>query len=130
MTTAIKSGQFLHVPKTKKLTEAEKKEVAKKIAAQKEKDSEIISGVFKNIESPGTSIQFWFKKYNEPPVYYEFQDGQRYDVPRMVAEHINQNTKLKSYSYPQECWEGKQVPLVQSDGKKKDRYMFVEAPGL
>lgn len=130
MQTAIKSGQMLNRPKNHKLTDTEKKEVKKKIDAQKERDSEIITGVFKNVESPGSSLQFWFKKYDEPPVYYEFQDGQRYEVPRMVAEHINQNTKVKSHEYPKEAWEGKMVPIIRPTGKTRDRYLFIEGAGL
>ena len=130
MSVSIKSGEYLNVPKTRKLNEAGKKDAAKKIAAQKEKDSEVISGVFKNIECPGSSLQFWFKKYEEPPVYYEFLDGQRYDVPRMVAEHLNTGTRVKSFSYPQEVWEGKQIPIITPTGKGRDRFLFVEAAGL
>jgi hypothetical protein len=130
MSVSIRSGESLTIPKNKKLTDAEKKEAKKKIDAAKEKDAEIISGVFKNIECPGSSLQFWFKKYDEPPVYYEFLDGQRYDIPRMVAEHINKGTKVKSHEYPQAVWEGKQVPVITPTGKTRDRYLFVEAAGL
>lgn len=130
MSVSIKSGQYLNIPKTKRLNEAQKKEAAKKIAAQKEKDGEVISGVFKNIECKGSSLSFWFKKYDEPPIYYEFMDGQRYEIPRMVAEHINKGTRVTSFEYPQEVWEGKQVPIITPTGAAKDRFLFVEAAGL
>jgi len=130
MSVSIKSGEYLNIPKNRKLDEAGKKAAAKKIAAQKEKDSEIISGVFKNIECPGSSVQFWFKKYEEPPTYYEFLDGHRYSVPRMVAEHLNNGTRVKSHQYPQAVWEGKQVPVITPTGKARDRFLFVEAAGL
>lgn len=130
MSVAIKSGEYLNIPAKKALSEADKKEVAKKIAAAKEKDSELVTGTFKNIECPGSSLQFWFKKYDEPPVYYELLDGQKYTIPRMVAEHLNTGTRVKSHEYPQHVWEGKQVPIITPTGKTRDRYLFVEAPGL
>ena len=130
MSVSIKSGEYLNIPKTRKLDDAGKKLLAKKIAEAKEKDSEIISGVFKNIESTGSSVQFWFKKYDEPPIYYEFLDGERYSIPRMVAAHLNTATRVKSHEYPQVVWEGKQVPVITPTGKTRDRFLFVEAAGL
>jgi len=130
MSVAIKSGESLSIPKNKKLNEAEKKEAAKKIEAAKEKDMEPVSGVFKNIECPGSSVQFWFKKYDESPVYYNFFDGQRYTVPRMVSIHLNTNTRVRSFEYPKEVWEGRQIPIISPTGKRRDRYLFVEGAGL
>ena len=130
MTTAIKSGEYLNIPQTKKLTETQKKEAAKKIAAAKEQDMELVSGTFKNIECPGSSIQFWFKKYDEPPMYYEFQDGQKYTIPKMVAHHLNVGTRVKTHEYIKDVFEDRQVPLVSPTGKCRDRYLFVEAAGL
>lgn len=130
MSIPIKSGEYLNIPKTKKLTEEEKKVAKKKIAEAKERDSEMVTGTFKNIEAPGCDISFWFKKYDEPPVYYNFFDGQNYTIPRMVAEHINTGTEIKQFEYQASPFGPGNVPVISPTGKAKTRYLFVNAPGL
>lgn len=53
-------------------------------------DSKMVKGRFFCHEPKGGSITFPFKKYKEiPRVDYTFEDGKDYEIPLMVAKHIN-----------------------------------------
>lgn len=66
------------------------REVAEKMKKQIEKDTRIVKGMFKNEELPGAPLSFSFLKYKEVPLKtYTFEDGKAYEVPFMIASHIN-----------------------------------------
>lgn len=79
----------------KKLTKAE---LAKKIDAMRERDMELVTGIFRYIEKPNQKLQFNYHKYEgDGNPRYELVDGQRYRLPRMVARHLNQNCYYVEY---------------------------------
>lgn len=87
----------LIVPKKeeRKLT---KIEVAKKVEAERERDTELVTGLFRYIEKPGQKLCFKYKKYaQDSNKKYELEDGKRYRIPRMVARHLNQNCFYSEY---------------------------------
>lgn len=56
----------------------------------KEKDRQLVKGVFRCYEPIGGTMKFSFKKYKEDPVLtLTMRDGETYEVPRMVAKHLN-----------------------------------------
>ena len=59
---------------------------------QRDKDREMVKGIFKFYEVPGGSMSFVFKVYKEDPVErFDFVDGQVYSIPLGVAKHLNKN---------------------------------------
>lgn len=77
-----------------------KKAVTPNIKFQREKDHEMVKGIFKNYETPGGWFAFSFKKYKEDPVTrYELMDGEIYTIPRMVARHIANDLWYPVHSY-------------------------------
>ena len=93
---SIKTFNFV---RKKALTEAQKKEAKKTIAAQREKDNEMVTGIFKNRTGEG-KISFSYGKYKEDGTsIYEFEDGVTYTIPRMVANHLNQGTSVAKREY-------------------------------
>lgn len=80
-------------------------EMRKKIAAMRERDEEMVTGIFKNLENPATNgslgmAQFGFKKYHGQDYdFYELHDGERYTIPRMVAIHLNNDCYYKEYQH-------------------------------
>lgn len=59
---------------------------------QRDKDREMVRGIFKFYEIPGGSMSFVFKAYKEDPVErYDFLDGETYRIPLGVAKHLNKN---------------------------------------
>jgi hypothetical protein len=79
----------------KKLTKAE---LAKKIPSIKERDNELVTGIFRYIEKPRQTLRFRFHKYDDDGnKQYELEDGKRYRIPRMVARHLNNNCYYVEY---------------------------------
>jgi hypothetical protein len=85
-------SQNLYNPNRNKIS---KEDLAKQIRKMREKDAEMVTGVFKNHENPAAGaslgiLRFSYKKYHgEPNVVYELRDGERYRIPRGVKNHIN-----------------------------------------
>jgi hypothetical protein len=81
----------------RKLTKAEG---MKKLDAMKERDQQLVTGVFRYIEHKGGTLRFRFHKYPDDGYpQYELQDGQIYKLPRMVARHLNQNVHYREYKH-------------------------------
>lgn len=86
----------------KKIT---KEELAKQIRKLQDRDSEMVMGIFKNLENPATagsrgSVRFSYKAYpDEEPTIYELCDGERYTLPRGVARHLNNNCYYREYKH-------------------------------
>jgi hypothetical protein len=82
------------------VTNAEKAAFKKKLEKLQERDSEMVTGIFKNLENPGGSVQFNYKCYEgEDYLAYELRDGERYVLPRGVARHLNTNCYYKEYKH-------------------------------
>lgn len=94
---------------------------AEEMKKMREKDNKMVKGRFRCFEPPGGQIQFAFKKYKGDQVMrFTMVDGEIYDIPRMVAKHLNQN-----------CWYPKHKHVldanglpVQDIGKKVQRCTF------
>jgi hypothetical protein len=72
----------------------------------REKDHKMVKGIFRCYEPRGGSMTFNFKKYKGDEVLkYTMIDGQAYDVPLMVAKHLNQN-----------CWYPKHTHVLDANG--------------
>ena len=85
---------------SRRLTSEQKKEAEKKLSEMSKEDHEMVTGTFLNIEVPGGSLCFPFRKYKEDPtVQYSFQDGVQYTIPRMVARHLNENCYTKEHEH-------------------------------
>jgi len=80
-------------------------ELAKQIERMRVRDSEMVTGIFKNLEAPAQNggkgaLQFGFKKYpGDEYAFYEFWDGERYTIPRGVAHHLNTNCFTREYQH-------------------------------
>lgn len=104
------------------LNELQKKDAKEKLAKQYKEESRIVKGVFKNLESPGGSVEFPYRKFPQDPIMiYKLEDGKTYDVPLAVARHINITCNEKKHRY-----------VVDKDGNKtqdvqpsRQRYQFL-----
>jgi hypothetical protein len=98
-----------------------KSEFKNRIEALKERDSEMVTGIFKNLEQPGGSVSFNLKLYDGDDFSHEytFFDNERYTIPRGVARHLNNNCAYKAYKYlPGESGD-KGVIAAHNDGSLK-----------
>lgn len=100
----------------------EKKKDKPNLRYQRDKDREMVKGIFKYYEVEGGMMSFVLKMYKEDDVErYDFVDGQLYTVPLGVAKHLNKNGW-----YPQHVFSvdenGKPISKI---GQKVRRFGFV-----
>jgi len=99
---------------TKKLTNEELQKMRKK-------DHKIVKGVFRCFEPRGGSFTFSFKKYKGDEVLkYTMVDGETYEIPLMVAKHLNQDCWYPIHSH---ALDSKGNPTVRI-GRKVQRCSF------
>lgn len=80
--------------------EARKKEIKSQLRYQRDKDREMVKGIFKFHEVENGSLSFCYKLYKEDPVErYDLTDGQIYTIPLGVAKHINKNLWYPVHEY-------------------------------
>lgn len=62
--------------------------------SQWERDHAMVRGVFKNFELSGAPVTFSFHKYKGDPISrYTLTDGDTFELPHMVVQHINENCR-------------------------------------
>ena len=67
---------------------------------EREKDRELVKGIFHFYELPGGVLEFVFKKYEGDPVErFSLVDGQVYSIPLGVAKHLNKNGYYPVHEY-------------------------------
>lgn len=89
------STATLTVPRrnTRKITDEEGRQM-------REKDHRIVKGIFRCYEPRGGSMTFSFKKHKGDEVLkYTMVDGDIYEIPLMVAKHLNQNCYYPRHSH-------------------------------
>lgn len=68
----------------------------------RDKDREMVRGMFRFFEVPGGTMSFPFRKYKEDEVEnFTMVDGEIYTVPRGVAHHLSNNCWYPEHSYKQ-----------------------------
>ncbi len=76
----------------------DREQAKKNWEAQKERDLELVTGKFENKEHRGQVHRFSLGKYAEEGLKkYILVDGQVYNIPRHVAEHLNENCYYSEY---------------------------------
>ena len=119
----VESEKKTVAPKPEKRVLPTKKDEKKKgdFSYQRDKDRQLVKGVFKFYEVPGGSLGFSFKKYKEDPIErYDFVDGEVYSIPLGVAKHLNKNGKYPVHAYKMDE-EGKPTKAI---GQMVSRFGF------
>lgn len=53
-------------------------------------DQELITGIFRYLEVPGSTFKLTFKKFIQDEIEkYELEDGKEYTLPKKVIDYIN-----------------------------------------
>ena len=94
-------------------------------AKEYERDHQMVKGRFRNIETPGASHKFGFRKYYSDGIkMYHLRDGEEAEIPMMVMDHLNQCGYVE-----EEQGMGLISPSGQPIGerkiRKKHRFAFV-----
>jgi len=67
---------------------------------QRDKDRQMVKGIFKFYEVPGAVMEFVYKEYKEDPLEkYTLYDGQIYSLPLGVAKHLNKRGWYPVHAY-------------------------------
>lgn len=67
---------------------------------EREQDHKMVKGIFRCYEPRGGSFTFSFKKHKGDEVFTKTMiDGETYEVPLMIAKHLNQNCWYPRHSY-------------------------------
>lgn len=94
------------------ISQLSKDQLQKSLAAQQKRDRTLVRGKFTFHESPGSTLEFDFRKYKQDPIEkYSFKDQEIYTIPLGVAKHLNTNISYKSYHYKKDA-SGKDVTNV------------------
>ena len=87
-------------------------------AKQREADHRLVKGKFVNNECKGGTVKFPFRKWRGDAVkWYLMRDGEEYEIPIMVAKHLNENCAIPEYEYSQ---------LLNADGSCDKRTKRVD----
>lgn len=104
----------------KKLSKAE---ANKKWETQRERDHEMVTGIFEYKNKRGQTLRFHYGKYEEDGFKeYILTDGKRYRLPRMVARHLNQNCWYPEYKRLDGLKGVSDMPLQADAGGTQDTY--------
>lgn len=114
--------QEITLEKKPPLSATKKKEASDLLASKHKEDSKLVKGTFKNLECPGGGLEFSFRMYPQDPLcLYKFEDGKAYEVPLVVAKHINQTCNERQHKYIIDVEGKKTVDVV----KNRQRYQFL-----
>jgi len=98
-----------------------RKENKAKLRYQRDKDRELVTGMFHFHEVPGGSMSFVYRGYREDQVErYDMIDNQIYKIPLGVAKHLNKNGWYPVHSYAVDD-HGKPIMKI---GQKVRRFSF------
>jgi hypothetical protein len=97
-------------------------------------DHQMVKGVFKNFQQKNNPIRFVFRKYGHDPIEWYpkdilgkkqyFQDGKTYEIPLMVANHLNNACYRPVQQNQLDPVTGKPIPEVMV-GSKNHRFGFI-----
>lgn len=84
----------------KNITPSKKEVMQANLKYQRDKDREMVKGIFRYHEVPGGGFEFVYKQYKWDDVEkYTMIDGQVYTIPLGVAKHLNNNVWYPQYDY-------------------------------
>lgn len=110
----------------KRISMARQQEVATKAPKKdlkylRDRDREMVRGIFRFFEVPGGNMSFSFRKYKEDEVEnFSLNDGEIYTLPRGVAHHLSNNCWYPEHQYKMDD-SGKPTQVLT---KKKRRCSF------
>lgn len=95
---AISSGVVSAGANARNVKRLSPEDVLKQMKSARDRDAEMVTGIFHNIEAPGMSVEFSYKMYpGDDNVTYSLLHGEKYRIPRGVARHLSTNCYLKEY---------------------------------
>lgn len=104
------------------LTKLQKDAAKEKLDKLYKEESQIVEGVFKNLECPGGGLEFSVKKFPQDNSFkFSLEDGKKYKIPLWVARHINNDCNERAHKFITSADGQKVVDLQRS----RQRYQFL-----
>ncbi len=98
------------------------REIKPREAFSEEGVERLVRGIFKNIEAPGCCHTFSFKVRKGDPIRtYTMRDGEEYEVPISVADHLNNNCSYPIHRY---LLDSRGMPTHKSVERMMHRFAF------
>jgi hypothetical protein len=106
-------------------TKSVEKKIDKRSSAyQRDKDRELVKGIFHFYEVPGGILEFNFKKHKGDPIeFYSLKDGEIRSLPLGVAKHLNTAGKYPEHEFIPGP-DGKQSASTVRVGRMVSRFGF------
>jgi hypothetical protein len=80
-----------------------KEDVKRLMNSWRDRDAELVTGIFKNNEEPGQSTSFRFKAYpGDDFKEWFFEDGEKYQIPRGIARQLATPKNISIFHQKQE----------------------------
>jgi hypothetical protein len=98
-----------------------KKKSKESLKYQRDKDRQMVKGIFRFYEVPGGQISFNFRKYKEDPIErFDLVDGEVYSLPLGVAKHLTNSGNYPVHKY----MKSEDGTVSMRVGQKVNRYGF------
>jgi len=105
----------------KQTTTVANKSTKANLKFQRDKDREMVKGIFNFYEVPGGTMAFRIKLYKWDDVEkYELKDGETYTLPLGIAKHLNKNGSYPVHAHAVDA-QGRPTFKI---GQKKRRFGF------
>lgn len=117
-----KQEQVIHEKRRKRRAHAEMMEKKNiNLEEMRQEDNRKVKGVFKCFQPVGGSVSFYFKKYRGDNITrYDLEDGKTYELPLMVANHLNENCYEEDHKFLLDQWGNP----IRGKGKRRHRFTF------
>lgn len=111
----------------KKLSEEEKKDANKLRLDEREENSRMVTGTFKNLECAGGDATVTYHRYKEDSTeVYHFLDGEERTIKLGVAKQINEDCKyMRKIHNTDILQKGPNGDWTPIPGKPIERYQFI-----
>lgn len=107
------------------LSAIKKKEAQDLLNRQYEEESRLVKGVFKNLECPGGTEEFQYRKFPQDPIRkYKLQDGETYTIPLYLAKHINVTCNEKQHQWVVDVNGNKTIDVTR--GRQRFQFLSTE----
>ena len=97
------------------------KKLKESLKYQRDKDRQMVKGIFRFYEVPGGSMSFNYRKYKGDPIErFDMIDGQIYTIPLGVAKHLTNNGSYPVHRYAKD----ESGSVSMRVGQKVNRFGF------
>lgn len=95
--------------------------IVKDFKYMRDRDREMVRGIFRFFEVPGGNMSFSFRKWKQDEIEtFSLNDGDIYTIPRGVAHHLSNNCWYPEHAYKMDMNGGQHMQIT----KKKRRCSF------